>query len=126
MACQVTRSFANRACLGRWKATAAVRDTGELTEQMQRLWQDLPQGGAISHFSSTFSLPLYYRESVHPMVNVLSTYHLDCCTPNIKSLKLLKTNFPCDPTHFHCKYPTKVQSGWGRFPTVHTISSASK
>ncbi|GFU35172.1 piggyBac transposable element-derived protein 4 [Trichonephila clavipes] len=26
------------------KATAAVRDTGELTVQMQRLWQDLPQG----------------------------------------------------------------------------------
>ncbi|GFU80700.1 hypothetical protein TNCV_514271 [Trichonephila clavipes] len=45
MACQVTRSFANRACLGRaGKATAAVRDTGELTAQMQRLWQDLPQG----------------------------------------------------------------------------------
>ncbi|GFV21635.1 hypothetical protein TNCV_239271 [Trichonephila clavipes] len=46
MACQVTRSFANRACLVRaGKATAAVpRDTGELTAQMQRLWQDLPQG----------------------------------------------------------------------------------
>ncbi|GFT56328.1 DDE_3 domain-containing protein [Trichonephila clavipes] len=26
------------------KATAAARDTGELTAQMQRLWQDLPQG----------------------------------------------------------------------------------
>ncbi|GFW25818.1 hypothetical protein TNCV_1310771 [Trichonephila clavipes] len=43
MACQVTRSFANRTCLERaGKATAAV--TGELTAQMQRLWQDLPQG----------------------------------------------------------------------------------
>ncbi|GFU59570.1 hypothetical protein TNCV_3185431 [Trichonephila clavipes] len=43
--CQVTRSFANRACLERaGKATAASRDTGELTAQMQRLWQDLPQG----------------------------------------------------------------------------------
>ncbi|GFX17615.1 uncharacterized protein TNCV_474151 [Trichonephila clavipes] len=27
-----------------WEGTAAVRDTGELTAQMQRLWQDLPQG----------------------------------------------------------------------------------
>ncbi|GFW38378.1 hypothetical protein TNCV_1332311 [Trichonephila clavipes] len=38
--------YANRACLERaGKATAAVRrDTGELTAQMQRLWQDLPQG----------------------------------------------------------------------------------
>ncbi|GFV90346.1 hypothetical protein TNCV_4380611 [Trichonephila clavipes] len=45
MACQVTRSFANRACWRRaGKATAAARDTGELTAQMQRLWQDLPQG----------------------------------------------------------------------------------
>ncbi|GFW34937.1 hypothetical protein TNCV_978751 [Trichonephila clavipes] len=45
MACQVTRSFANRACLGRaGKATAAVPRYGELTAQMQRLWQDLPQG----------------------------------------------------------------------------------
>ncbi|GFS97635.1 hypothetical protein TNCV_2558191 [Trichonephila clavipes] len=37
------RSFANRACLGRaGKATAAPEI--ELTAQMQRLWQDLPQG----------------------------------------------------------------------------------
>ncbi|GFT56478.1 hypothetical protein TNCV_2334391 [Trichonephila clavipes] len=42
MACQVTRSFANRACLGRQLQPS--RDTGELTAQMQRLWQDLPQG----------------------------------------------------------------------------------
>ncbi|GFW80077.1 DDE_3 domain-containing protein [Trichonephila clavipes] len=40
--CQVTRSFANRACLGRQLQPS--RDTGELTAQMQRLWQDLPQG----------------------------------------------------------------------------------
>ncbi|GFX11745.1 uncharacterized protein TNCV_4340901 [Trichonephila clavipes] len=37
---QVTRSFANRACLD----LQPSRDTGELTAQMQRLWQDLPQG----------------------------------------------------------------------------------
>ncbi|GFX73275.1 DDE_3 domain-containing protein [Trichonephila clavipes] len=36
------RSFANRACLGRQLQPS--RDTGELTAQMQRLWQDLPQG----------------------------------------------------------------------------------
>ncbi|GFW90058.1 hypothetical protein TNCV_3485101 [Trichonephila clavipes] len=43
MACQVTRSFANRACLGRaGKAIAAV--PRYRTAQMQRLWQDLPQG----------------------------------------------------------------------------------
>ncbi|GFS50478.1 DDE_3 domain-containing protein [Trichonephila clavipes] len=42
MACQVTRSFENRACLGRQLQPS--RDTGELTAQMQRLWQDLPQG----------------------------------------------------------------------------------
>ncbi|GFX60558.1 HTH_Tnp_Tc3_2 domain-containing protein [Trichonephila clavipes] len=42
MACQVTRSFANRACLG--IQLQPSRDTGELTAQMQRLWQDLPQG----------------------------------------------------------------------------------
>ncbi|GFY02324.1 hypothetical protein TNCV_3502061 [Trichonephila clavipes] len=42
LACQVTRSFANRACLGR--AMQPSRDTGELTAQMQRLGQDLPQG----------------------------------------------------------------------------------
>ncbi|GFW91016.1 hypothetical protein TNCV_1758901 [Trichonephila clavipes] len=38
MACQVIRSFANRALCSR------PGDTGELTAQMQRLWQDLPQG----------------------------------------------------------------------------------
>ncbi|GFV85528.1 uncharacterized protein TNCV_3773521 [Trichonephila clavipes] len=43
MACQVTRSFANRACLGRQLQPS--RDTGELTAQMQRLcpgniWMD--------------------------------------------------------------------------------------
>ncbi|GFU95666.1 hypothetical protein TNCV_4392851 [Trichonephila clavipes] len=43
MACQVTRSFANRACLGGGQLQPS-RDTGELTAQMQRLWQDLPQG----------------------------------------------------------------------------------
>ncbi|GFW28279.1 uncharacterized protein TNCV_4639461 [Trichonephila clavipes] len=32
--------FANRACLDAGKATAAVRDTGELTAQMQKEWQD--------------------------------------------------------------------------------------
>ncbi|GFY18004.1 hypothetical protein TNCV_3384971 [Trichonephila clavipes] len=41
MACQVTRSFANRACLGRaGKATAAVPRYRRI--KMQRLWQDLP------------------------------------------------------------------------------------
>ncbi|GFW48353.1 DDE_3 domain-containing protein [Trichonephila clavipes] len=43
--CQVTRSFANRAyleALGRQLQPS--RDTGELTAQMQKLWQDLPQG----------------------------------------------------------------------------------
>ncbi|GFY28918.1 hypothetical protein TNCV_4720491 [Trichonephila clavipes] len=44
MAYQVTRSFANRAFLGRWEGNCSRRDTGELTAQMQRLWQDLPQG----------------------------------------------------------------------------------
>ncbi|GFW53582.1 hypothetical protein TNCV_4814881 [Trichonephila clavipes] len=45
MACQVTRSFANRACLGALgRQLQPSRDTGELTAQMQRLWQDLPQG----------------------------------------------------------------------------------
>ncbi|GFV68344.1 DDE_3 domain-containing protein [Trichonephila clavipes] len=45
MACQVTRSFVNRACLGRaGRQLQPSRDTGELTAQMQRLWQDLPQG----------------------------------------------------------------------------------
>ncbi|GFU70630.1 HTH_Tnp_Tc3_2 domain-containing protein [Trichonephila clavipes] len=39
------RSFANRACLDALgKSTAAVPRSGELTAQMQRLWQDLPQG----------------------------------------------------------------------------------
>ncbi|GFU23485.1 DDE_3 domain-containing protein [Trichonephila clavipes] len=42
-ACQVTRSFANRACLGRWEGNCSRRDTGELTAQMQRLWRDLPR-----------------------------------------------------------------------------------
>ncbi|GFV31935.1 uncharacterized protein TNCV_3494881 [Trichonephila clavipes] len=36
--------FANRACLRRWEGNFSRRDTGELTVQMQRLWQDLPQG----------------------------------------------------------------------------------
>ncbi|GFU16996.1 hypothetical protein TNCV_721871 [Trichonephila clavipes] len=45
MACQVTRSFANRACLDALgRQLQPSRDTGELTAQMQRLWQDLPQG----------------------------------------------------------------------------------
>ncbi|GFU96788.1 DDE_3 domain-containing protein [Trichonephila clavipes] len=45
MACQVTRSFANRACLDALgRQLQPSRDTGELTSQMQRLWQDLPQG----------------------------------------------------------------------------------
>ncbi|GFY16587.1 hypothetical protein TNCV_736141 [Trichonephila clavipes] len=48
MACQVTRSFANRACLGRQLQPS--RDTGELTAQMQRLWQDLPQGIVRVHY----------------------------------------------------------------------------
>ncbi|GFV14535.1 DDE_3 domain-containing protein [Trichonephila clavipes] len=44
-ACQVTRSFANRACLDALgRQLQPSRDTGELTAQMQRLWQDLPQG----------------------------------------------------------------------------------
>ncbi|GFV32993.1 hypothetical protein TNCV_2258441 [Trichonephila clavipes] len=39
------RSFANRACPGRaGRQLQPSRDTGELTAQMQRLWQDLPQG----------------------------------------------------------------------------------
>ncbi|GFV72899.1 uncharacterized protein TNCV_1974461 [Trichonephila clavipes] len=43
--CQVTRSFANRACLNALgRQLQPSRDTGELTAQMQRLWQDLPQG----------------------------------------------------------------------------------
>ncbi|GFY12598.1 DDE_3 domain-containing protein [Trichonephila clavipes] len=44
--CQVTRSFANRACLGDalGRQLQPSQDTGELTGQMQRLWQDLPQG----------------------------------------------------------------------------------
>ncbi|GFW08246.1 uncharacterized protein TNCV_1705991 [Trichonephila clavipes] len=42
---QVTRSFANRACLDALgRQLQPSRDTGELTAQMQRLWQDLPQG----------------------------------------------------------------------------------
>ncbi|GFX07733.1 HTH_Tnp_Tc3_2 domain-containing protein [Trichonephila clavipes] len=45
MACQVTRSFANRACLDvLGRQLQPSRDTGELTAQMQRLWRDLPQG----------------------------------------------------------------------------------
>ncbi|GFX92264.1 uncharacterized protein TNCV_1111911 [Trichonephila clavipes] len=28
----------------RWEGNCRSRDTGELTAQMQRLWQDLPQG----------------------------------------------------------------------------------
>ncbi|GFU99464.1 hypothetical protein TNCV_4763251 [Trichonephila clavipes] len=45
MACQVTRFFANRACLDALgRQLQPSRDTGELTAQMQRLWQDLPQG----------------------------------------------------------------------------------
>ncbi|GFY20598.1 hypothetical protein TNCV_1118321 [Trichonephila clavipes] len=45
MACQDTRSFANRACLDALGSQLQPsRDTGELTAQMQRLWQDLPQG----------------------------------------------------------------------------------
>ncbi|GFW43215.1 hypothetical protein TNCV_1349791 [Trichonephila clavipes] len=45
MACQDTRSFANRACLDALgRQLQPSRDTGELTAQMQRLWQDLPQG----------------------------------------------------------------------------------
>ncbi|GFU96053.1 DDE_3 domain-containing protein [Trichonephila clavipes] len=43
---QVTRSFANRACLTRWEGNCSRPEIqGELTAQMQRLWQDLPQGG---------------------------------------------------------------------------------
>ncbi|GFU28777.1 hypothetical protein TNCV_469331 [Trichonephila clavipes] len=39
------RSFANRACLDALgRQLQPSRDTGELTAQMQRLWQDLPQG----------------------------------------------------------------------------------
>ncbi|GFU30729.1 uncharacterized protein TNCV_1444481 [Trichonephila clavipes] len=50
MACQVTRSFANRACLDALgRQLQPSRDTGELTAQMQRLWQDLPQGGLGSN-----------------------------------------------------------------------------
>ncbi|GFX42196.1 DDE_3 domain-containing protein [Trichonephila clavipes] len=42
---QDTRSFANRACLDALgRQLQPSRDTGELTAQMQRLWQDLPQG----------------------------------------------------------------------------------
>ncbi|GFV10520.1 DDE_3 domain-containing protein, partial [Trichonephila clavipes] len=42
---QVTRSFANRACLDALgRQLQPSRDTGELTAQMQRLWQDLPPG----------------------------------------------------------------------------------
>ncbi|GFX25307.1 DDE_3 domain-containing protein [Trichonephila clavipes] len=37
--------FANRACLDALgRQLQPSRDTGELTAQMQRLWQDLPQG----------------------------------------------------------------------------------
>ncbi|GFX14394.1 hypothetical protein TNCV_1615771 [Trichonephila clavipes] len=110
-------------------AAGEIRNTPEMLSNVRRSMKRRCEacitcdGRTIGHFSSTFSLPLYYRASVHPMVNVLSTYHLDGCTPNIKSLKLFQTNFPCGRTHFHCKYPTKVQSGWGRFPTVHTILS---
>ncbi|GFT10401.1 uncharacterized protein TNCV_2164931 [Trichonephila clavipes] len=39
------RSFANRACLRRWEGNCSrPRYRRELTAQMQRLWQDLPQG----------------------------------------------------------------------------------
>ncbi|GFY32288.1 DDE_3 domain-containing protein [Trichonephila clavipes] len=42
---KVTRSFANRACLeGAGKTAAVPRYAVYLTSQMQRLWQDLPQG----------------------------------------------------------------------------------
>ncbi|GFV08082.1 hypothetical protein TNCV_1047111 [Trichonephila clavipes] len=35
--CQVTRSFANRACLTRWEGNCSrPGDTGELTAQMQK------------------------------------------------------------------------------------------
>ncbi|GFV21092.1 hypothetical protein TNCV_3480231 [Trichonephila clavipes] len=46
MACQVTRSFANRACLtlGRQLQPSVEIPVEKLTAQMQRLWQDLPQG----------------------------------------------------------------------------------
>ncbi|GFU07274.1 uncharacterized protein TNCV_2656001 [Trichonephila clavipes] len=44
MAYQVTRSFANRECHALGRQLQPSRDTGELTAQMQRLWQDLPQG----------------------------------------------------------------------------------
>ncbi|GFV31578.1 hypothetical protein TNCV_3399481 [Trichonephila clavipes] len=45
MACQVTRSFANRACLDALgRQLQPSRRYRELTAQMQRLWQDLPQG----------------------------------------------------------------------------------
>ncbi|GFV88832.1 hypothetical protein TNCV_4608771 [Trichonephila clavipes] len=44
MACQVTRFFANRECHALGRQLQPSRDTGELTAQMQRLWQDLPQG----------------------------------------------------------------------------------
>ncbi|GFT70146.1 DDE_3 domain-containing protein [Trichonephila clavipes] len=45
MACQDTRSFSpieHVDALGRQLQPS--RDTGELTAQMKRLWQDLPQG----------------------------------------------------------------------------------
>ncbi|GFT78607.1 hypothetical protein TNCV_3325391 [Trichonephila clavipes] len=41
----VHQIFANRACLDALgRQLQPSRDTGELTVQMQRLWQDLPQG----------------------------------------------------------------------------------
>ncbi|GFV10863.1 hypothetical protein TNCV_4706301 [Trichonephila clavipes] len=64
MACQVTRSFANRACLDALgRQLQPSRDTGELTAQMQRLWQDLPQGSIESmprRISACIARWLYY------------------------------------------------------------------
>ncbi|GFV12917.1 uncharacterized protein TNCV_80701 [Trichonephila clavipes] len=45
MACQVTRSSPIEHVWTRWEGNCSrPGDTGELTAQMQRLWQDLPQG----------------------------------------------------------------------------------
>ncbi|GFV50153.1 hypothetical protein TNCV_87861 [Trichonephila clavipes] len=61
MACQVTRSFANRACLDTLgRQLQPSRDTGELTAQMQRLWQDLPRGCQAIY--SQFGLAIHQND----------------------------------------------------------------
>ncbi|GFV79509.1 hypothetical protein TNCV_279641 [Trichonephila clavipes] len=66
MAFQVTRSFANRACLDALgRQLQPSRDAGELTAQMQRLWQDLPQGDNRNPGCSSVNEKALSRWHVH-------------------------------------------------------------